>query len=767
MLRFLPEIINRPFHSCHLATSFTTSDIAEIFAMSCACVASEQLSQHAFVCLLALAGRCGSDAQNRRTRVSLTPDHWHPRRELPGAGPPARPVTRPQLAAAARRKPFAGELVSRPVGRACGSSGRYHSNRGIQFHNGFEGSDISSDMPTVILLDVSLSMCKSIKGLSSGSDENPNENATEIRQLANIGIGILLDYFAQNAQLEHTALIVFSSLWEIRHQFTRHHESIKNGIYDLELYDKSNIVNAVRGALTLKLEDWAQNGLLNIILITDGQVHNPRVTLNTEDKCTPSSRDEFHDIPLADLEGQFDFPCKMQVICLTSPRDPSLKNSLPFYKRLISIVDSTSADCPVISCYNSRSLKQSAIWLPESNTLDITIESVERLFAHMSDFHYKPHHTVLSCGHLSSMVLLSPKPSECLHEPLKNEFDDLKNEESLNDEVKETYVSAINKVRLFKLADEINICGFMPLVEIASPSVVSRHLVLPVFNNKFNETSKAEQILSQNPNAYNKSLQTVGALYSATEEPCSASSMVNSSRAAIQEGANKPGKHSTSSNETSHDQDITKQPSFCVLLHNCLKQENMVAICIVGKSEESNDDWFGMLHSHVDSRKRSSLMLSLFIPGPNPVLWLPNFRSLGSACLNAELPPAIRDKVPSNRSSLKSYSSNNVIWLDPESVQADVQKIVRHAKRAPEKAPHFYKELNRIRRAAISYGFYDVLFGLAAILEREKRVLMLDQSKNVNQEILNHIDHVIASLRANLSDDSYETNIAPISSNPD
>lgn len=610
-------------------------------------------------------------------------------------------------------------------------------------------------MPTIIVLDVSLSMCKTVKNLGT-KDANSSGDSFEVKQLANVGIGVMLDYFAQNAQLEHTALVVFSSLWELKCPFTRHHESIKNGIYDLELYDKSNVVNAIRGLSSLKLQDWAQNGPVNIILITDGQLYHESMSNQTgeaDNMSTSRLQDDSNDAPLTELEGLFNFPCKIQVVCLTSPREFALKYSIPFYKSLVSFVDSSTTDCPVIIGTNSKNFKKSAIWIPESDSLDISVESVEELFAKIAEHHYKPYHTTLSCGHLSSMIMLSPKPTECLLEPLKNEFDDLKNEQSLKEDAKETFVSAINKSRLYKLSEEINICGFMPLAEVASPAVVSRHFVLPIVNNKFNETFKTEQILSQDPNAYNKSIQAINeGLEMATTD--------NQARTSATD--QKLGKGATSTTELATvDQDVTKQPSFCVLLHNSLKQENMVAICMVGKNEETNDDWFGMLHAHTDSKKRSSLMLSLLIPGPNPILWLPSFRTMGSSILNSDLPQAIREKLVQSRGPLKSYSSNNVIWLDPESVQADVQKIVRHAKRSPDKVPHFYKELNRIRRAAISYGFYDVLFGLADILEREKRVMMIDQNKSVNQEMLDHIDHVVASLRSSLDEGSYDTNISP------
>lgn len=615
-------------------------------------------------------------------------------------------------------------------------------------------------------------MCRTVKNsTSTGTQDsiNVSEESIEIKQLANVGIGTLLDYFAQNSQLEYTSLVVFSSLWQIKHPFTRHHESIKNGIYDLELYDKSNIVNAIRGVLSLKLNEWVQNGPINIILITDGQLYHENMYKSNQTSNTTPTRDDFQDIPLVDIEGQFDFPCKIQVVCLSTLREPALKFSVPFYKNLISLVDSSVSDIPVISGPNIKNFKQSAIWVPESATADISVEAVENMFTRIAELHYKPYHATLSCGHLSSMVMLSPGPTECLLEPLKNEFDDLKSEQSLREEAKETFVSAINKAHLFKLTSEINICGFMHLTDIASPSVTSRHLVLPIVNNKFNETSKAEQILSQDPNAYNKVIQS-GPLDESLELKGSTGGSSASKKGCKTLESNESNGKSSKNVSGTHDnalviadQDISKQPSFCVLLHNGLKQENMVAICTVGKNDETNEDWFGVLHSHTDSKKRSILVLSLLIPGSKPILWLPNFRTMGSSALNADLPQAIRDKLSttSNRGPTKSYSSNSVIWLDPESVQADVQKIVRHAKRSPDKAPHFYKELNRIRRAAISYGFYDVLLGLADILEREKRVMQTDLNKSVNQETLNHIDHVVGCLRASLNEDTYDTNITP------
>lgn len=631
-------------------------------------------------------------------------------------------------------------------------------------------------MPTVILLDVSMSMCRT-SNCGTGK-QNPKNESIEIKQLANIGIGSLLDYLAQNAQLEYTALVIFSSLWEVRHQFTRHHESIKNKIYDLELYDKSNIVNAVRGLLSLKLDEWAQNGPLNIILITDGIASHEnlksRSSIKQEPPVQPRDVADFHDTPLHELDGHFNFPCNMQVVCLTHANDSALKRSINFYKDLIAVVDSNANQIPIYTGTVNNKLgdSHSAIWLPCTDAQDLSIDKVEGLFTNIADMHYKPCHVNLTCGHLSSTILLSPRPKGYLVEPLKNEFDDLEREKSAQRTKStkgftETYVSAINRSRFYEISDNFNICGFMTMAEVASPAITSRHLVMPIYNNKSDEVLKAEQILSQDPNAYKQTFETGFIMESSeTEQAKTKTAHSKSSTDKPRSDTRSALKHATSSSGTGGEHgetDILKQPSFCAMLHNALKQENMVAICLVGKCEATGEDWFGMLHSHTDSKRRSCLMLSVFNPGPAPIHWLPNFKTMGSVQLNADLPETLREKLKNNArpGPARSYMSNNVIWLDPESVQADVQKIVRHAKRGPDKAPHFYKELNRIRRAAISYGFYDVLSGLADILERERRVMLLDQSKSVSQDTLSHIDHVVTSLRASINEDSYDTNIIP------
>lgn len=49
----------------------------------------------------------------------------------------------------------------------------------------------------------------------------------------------------------------------------------------------------------------------------------------------------------------------------------------------------------------------------------------------------------------------------------------------------------------------------------------------------------------------------------------------------------------------------------------------MAALCQVGP------EWFGILYSWADSKKKSNLMLTLLEPGSNPVPWLGDLAQLG------------------------------------------------------------------------------------------------------------------------------------------
>lgn len=162
-------------------------------------------------------------------------------------------------------------------------------------------------------------------------------------------------------------------------------------------------------------------------------------------------------------------------------------------------------------------------------------------------------------------------------------------------------------------------------------------------------------------------------------------------------------------------QDVGNLPSFIVALHGSLKLENKVALVHVG------EDWYGILGSWTDQKKKANLVLSLFAIGTNCVPWLGSFDDLGPP--DGAPPPDKKHTSAFCPGHVKSYAQNLVVWTRPTGLQTDVQKLLRNAKKLPEKTQIFYKDLNRIRKAALAFGFLELLDGVASILERECTML--------------------------------------------
>lgn len=181
----------------------------------------------------------------------------------------------------------------------------------------------------------------------------------------------------------------------------------------------------------------------------------------------------------------------------------------------------------------------------------------------------------------------------------------------------------------------IEICGFIPVSDVGSPMAVSRHLILPASNNNNKEN--------------------IPVMSEATE----------------------------STEEDTSDEGTT--PSFCVLLHGALKVENMSAFVILG------ENWFGFIYSWADSKKKSNLMLTVLTPGSDVIPWLGDLNLLDVA---DNLMPEQIGSFPVRPLEKRSYSQNSVVWIKQSGLQSDIQKILRHARKLPEKTQQFYKVAN-------------------------------------------------------------------------
>ena len=67
----------------------------------------------------------------------------------------------------------------------------------------------------------------------------------------------------------------------------------------------------------------------------------------------------------------------------------------------------------------------------------------------------------------------------------------------------------------------------------------------------------------------------------------------------------------------------------------------------------------------------------------------------------------------------RSYSTPTIAWTQDQWIINEFQKVTRAAKKLPDKKINFYKEINKIRKAALTYGSHDLITALADVLGKD------------------------------------------------
>ena len=118
--------------------------------------------------------------------------------------------------------------------------------------------------------------------------------------------------------------------------------------------------------------------------------------------------------------------------------------------------------------------------------------------------------------------------------------------------------------------------------------------------------------------------------------------------------------------------------SLVYLLHESLKSENKVAFVQITSNQ------FGIVYACSDAKLKANLVLSILPEGYDSVPWLGDFRQLtvdSSMVYEKSLFPVHNDK-----GHKRSYAQPTVTWTRPTGLQTDVQKLLRSAKKLPDKA---------------------------------------------------------------------------------
>ncbi|XP_077424923.1 integrator complex subunit 14 [Vanacampus margaritifer] len=506
-------------------------------------------------------------------------------------------------------------------------------------------------MPTVVLMDASLSMTRPVSQDSSEEFQRKN--------LAVHGLNMLFEHMASNYRLEFTALMAFSSLWELLVPFTRDYNALQDALSNLEDYDKTCVESALNGVSNVVQQEWGSACPCQVVLVTDGALGIGKGSLRHSLQSLRHRGDD-KKFPLP-----FPFPTKMFIMCVANTEELQITGALDKWEELLCL---SGGDGQVFTVEGP-----------------LCMQGVQAMFGRLIDRAYCPFHAVLHCGNLSANVQVFPRP-----EPV------------VVDEEVEPLARTVNP--------DLEIVGFIEIADISSPPVISRHLVLPI--------------------AVNKDVDDVGT-----------------------GGADEPEE------EVSASQMAGKSPNFCVLLHGSLKVEGMVALVQLGP------EWFGMLYSQADSKKKSNLMMSLFEPGTEPLPWLGKISHLGPISETVENPYGEDDSkspFPLQPPVKRSYAQNVTVWIKASGLQTDVQKILRNARKLPDKTQTFYKELNRLRKAALAFGFWDLLKGVAELLERECTLL----PDSAHPDAAFQLSHAAQQLKLASTGDSqyaaFEHNIVPM-----
>ena len=406
--------------------------------------------------------------------------------------------------------------------------------------------------------------------------------------------------------------------------------------------DTTNLASGLNGLVSYVKEHWGNAVPMNCLLVTDGEQfseeHHDENFFNSLETILPLS-----------------FPGSFSILGVNHVDNPM------FVKRFKNL--------------NAKLIQQSGLegevyMIEEKSALNRT--SVEAMFQRLIESRYRPYCGTLYFGRdLSSSVTLCPPPTN---------YKEMRDFEIIE----------------AKVSSRLIIKGMLSMSDVASPPVVSRHLILSHEDNT-------------NPK-------------------------------------------DTSSNGVLESDAVSRQPSLCVFLHGAMKAEGLCALVQVAEANDAgNSNWFGLIFSYADTKKKSSLMLALLEPGDCPVPWMDNIRSLGPMDELTTTTSESSSHFPVKASSHRpSYSAAPVVWIKHASLHSDIQKILRHARKLPEKSLQFYKELNRLKRAALCIGFYELLEGCAAIFDRECALLSSgSQSGGVpHPECAVQLRHAAAELRS-------------------
>ncbi|XP_054744087.1 integrator complex subunit 14 [Anastrepha obliqua] len=577
-------------------------------------------------------------------------------------------------------------------------------------------------MPTIIALDVSLSMQRQIPGRSE-------ENSLTYHQLALKGISQLLEHLSATSKLEYVSLITYSSTLEVKVDFTRDYDVIRQAVKKVEPGDKLCLISMLKNVASILSTNWGTQNYCQVVVFTDCGLGFGSTALKEFFKSYVDKEDDAAFDWITQLKA-----VKLNFICMGVHNDYYFTRAILLYQQLIDFTGlkgqlymPKSPKDAIEATENTNDTSKSAANTSAGTSIATTTShsthkselgrtAMFELIERVCETNFKPYEVILKVGgyfRLECPVLIWPPPALYKTEGgVKNEL---------------------------KIAQKIEVSGYLSLSEIGSPASLSRHLVIPkVDREKPTRRSSEKSGSSKSSSSGNASVNTKPVLD--VNQPNYEYEKLEQDIRDFYTKEVKDGDESSEDAEAnlskSNSGTVTsaaEKESMCVLLHGAMKVENLAALVLL------NDNWYGFLYSYADSKKKSNLMLNILPPGNNVIPWLGDLQLLGFV---EDLMPGETSAFPV-KADKRSYSQSCVVWIKQVSLQSDVQKVLRHAKKMPEKTQHFFKELNRIRRAALSIGFVELLEAMATLFEKESAQLTMGS----NPESSLQLKHAAIELR--------------------
>lgn len=181
-------------------------------------------------------------------------------------------------------------------------------------------------MPVILALDTSLSMQRIIPGRSE-------ENVLTYHQLALKGISQILDHLVLMGKLEYVALVIYGSASELRVDFTRDYDQIKQSLKKIDGVDKSCFLTLMKTVAGLFNSTWGTQTHNQVVVFSDCGLgfHNT------------SLRNFLNKYANKDLDAEY--AClsslntvKWNFICLGINNDNYFTKAITVYQQLLDLI---------------------------------------------------------------------------------------------------------------------------------------------------------------------------------------------------------------------------------------------------------------------------------------------------------------------------------------------------------------------------------------------------------------------------------------------